>query len=353
MTYSQTIIKPDNPNIQYFGRVDRSRPDCVLFDWPGITIRAVFEGTSCSAVFEGRCCFDVFVDGVQQSVVRSTGPKAGYTIAQGLTDRSHKLILVKRCETVIEPGAFFGFSLDSGKKLAAPPEPPSRKIEFIGDSYTAGYANEYQSTACAMEKADSIICAATNTNKAFGPLVARAFGAQYQIIAISGKGLVRNYNGIDPGKELPTYYDKTLISSVNGGAKGPAWDFSSWRANMAIIAIGINDFQGEPPYADTAKFDAAYEALLSRLRKQYQGVAIICCATKVWPTNALIPRVKNIVDRQKAAGHADVNFFEFTAGNNALYGHPSTRDHQAIADSLIPVIAKATGWRRTDMMRGK
>jgi lysophospholipase L1-like esterase len=353
MIYSQTTIKPDDPNIQYFGRVDRSRPDRVIFDWPGVSIRAVFEGTSCRAELEGRCCFDAFVDGVLTGTVRISGQKAVYLLAKGLTDRNHKLILAKRGETTVEPVSFFGFVLDNGKKLVPPPEPPARKIEFIGDSYTAGYANEYQGTACATEKADSIICEATNTNKAFGPLVARAFGAQYQIIAISGKGLVRNYNGIDPGKELPSYYDKILISSVKGGEKGHAWNFSSWKADVAIICIGINDFQGEPPYADTVKFDAAYEALLSRLRKQYPGVSIICCTTKVWPVDVLIPRIKNIVARQKAAGHTDVHFFEFVAGNSALYGHPSVHDHQAIADSLIPIVAKATEWRRTDMVRGK
>jgi hypothetical protein len=353
MTYSQTTIKPNDPNIQYFGRFDRSQPDRVAFDWPGVSIRAVFEGAFCQAVLQGRCCFDVFVDGVPTGAIRASGQKAAYTLAQGLTDRNHKLILVKRCETTQEPVFFWGLILDKGKKLAMPPEPPGRKMEFIGDSYTAGYANEYRGAACPVGKEDSVICVSTNTNKAFGPIAARAFGAQYHIIAISGKGLVRNYSGIDPGKELPAYYDRVLISSVNNGEKGPLWDFNSWKADVAVITIGINDFQGDPPVADSAKFDAAYAGLLSRLRKQYPGVKIVCCATKVWPNDALIPRIKKIVADQKAPGRTDIVYFEFTSGNTALDGHPSVHDHQAIADSLIPVIAKATGWRRTDMMRGK
>ncbi len=353
MAYSQTPIKPDDPNIQYFGRVDRSSSGRIAFDWPGVSLRAAFEGTSCRAVLQGRCCFDVIVDGVQTTTLRASGEKAAYTLAQGLTDRVHKLTMAKRCETTQEPVVFWGFTLDAGKKLAASPEPPSRKIEFIGDSYTAGYADEYPGVECAFEKADSIICNATNTNKAFGPVTARAFGAQYHVVAISGKGLIRNYNGADPGKELPAFYDKTLISPVTNRKNVAPWDFSKWKADLAVIAIGINDFQADPPYADSAKFDATYERFISRLRTQYPGVRIICCATKVWPTDALIPHVKGIVGRQQAAGRGDVYYFEFASGNSALHGHPSTHDHQSIADSLIPLVAQATGWRRTDMVRGK
>ena len=212
---SQTHIKPDHPHIRYFGRVDRSTPDRVVFDWPGIAIHAIFQGPSCSVILEGVNAFDVFVDGILTKTFLTTSQKATYEIVAGLTDRNHRLRLIKRSESAHSPSTFWGFILEGGKILIAPPAPPKRKIEFIGDSYTAGFANEYLSRESPAGKDDSIILAATNTNKAFGPLVARAFGAQYHIIAISGKGLIRNYNGIDKGKELPYYYDRTLISSVN------------------------------------------------------------------------------------------------------------------------------------------
>jgi hypothetical protein len=353
MIYSQTTISSDDPSIQYFGRIDRSTSNCALFDWPGVYIRALFEGTSCRAVIEGHSCFDVIVDGKQITTIRTNTVKNSYILAQDLTDRNHKLLLAKRCETTEGPVSFFGFIIDKGKRLGQLPNPPLRKIEFIGDSYTVGYANEYLGVECVSGKADSIICATTNTNKSFGPLVAQAFDAQYHIIAISGKGLVRNYNGADPGKELPFYYDKTLISANSGHDKISKWNFLSWKADVAIITIGINDFQGEPPYADSSLFDATYISLLERLRKQYAGVSLICCATKVWPHNTLIPRIRHIVGYQQEENHRDVYYFEFASGNSALYGHPAVRDHRAIADSLIPVVAHATGWKRTDLMRGK
>ncbi len=350
---AQTLIGPGDTAIRYFGRVDRSAADRVVFDWPGITIQTVFAGTSCSVVFEGTDCFDAFVDGILTATFRTRPQKATFAVAQGLSDRNHRLLIVKRSESVLVPASFFGIILDKGRTLTSPPGPPERKMEFIGDSYTAGFANEYMSRECPAGKDDSIILAATNTNKAFGPLVARAFGAQYQILAIAGKGLIRNYNGIDRGKELPVYYDRTLLTSLQSAEPPSQWDFASWKADVAVIAIGINDFQADPPYADPARFDAAYTALIDRLRKQYPGVKIVCCATKVWPTDALIPHVKAIVDRQKQAGRADVRYFEYATENGALYGHPHIYDHEIIANGLIPVVAEATGWRRVDMVRGK
>ncbi|MBN1760959.1 MAG: hypothetical protein JW863_21710 [Chitinispirillaceae bacterium] len=351
--FSKSLIPPDHPAIQYMGRIDRHAPDRVLFDWPGITIRTTFEGTSCAAELEGVNCFDAYIDGVLSSTFCCKTAKSIYQIAEGLTDRPHRLVLTKRSESAGAPSAFYGFLLDSGKTVTAPPPLSDRKIEFIGDSYTVGFSNEYMRMECPPGKDDSIMLSATNSYKAFGPLTARAFGAQYHIIAISGKGLVRNYNGIDKGRELPVYYDRTLISSVNKRDKSSRWDFSQWKADVVVIGLGINDFQGDPPYADSTKFDGAYIALIERLRKQYPGVKIICCATKVWPDDNLIPRVKAIVERQGTAGHQDVKYFEYHTENGALYGHPHIYDHQKVSRELIPVMAEVTGWHRTDMMRGK
>ena len=39
-------VKPSNPLIQYIGRINDSNPDQPTFNWPGIEIRARFQGTS-------------------------------------------------------------------------------------------------------------------------------------------------------------------------------------------------------------------------------------------------------------------------------------------------------------------
>ncbi len=337
---SANLIPPGDSNFQYFGRFDFSNPSEAAFEWPGVYIRAAFQGTSCKVILKGNDLYDLFIDDKPVAVIKSRPQTDTIIAANGLEDKVHQLLLKKRSESS-SPSFFKGLILDSGKTLLSPPAPPARKIEFIGDSYTAGFASEYTSRECPADKADSIITNFTNTNKAFGPQLASYFGAQYQINAISGRGLVRNYNGLNPGKELPFYYEKTLLSS-----DGKIWDFSKWKADVVVIGIGINDFQADPPYADSTRFDSVYVQLLTKLRKNYPGVKFICCATKVWPTDALIPRVKSIVNSQKKSGHEDVWYYEYVTGNNALYGHPGIKDHQSIAKGLIPLITEATKWKK-------
>jgi hypothetical protein len=52
----------------------------------------------------------------------------------------------------------------------------------------------------------------TNADLSFGALTARRLNADYQINAFSGRGMVRNYNGGDPGTDYRTYYDRALLA---------------------------------------------------------------------------------------------------------------------------------------------
>lgn len=328
----------------YSGRVDQSVPGKVTFDWPGICIRTSFEGTSCKAVLQGKCCYDVTIDEKLHSVIEVGDQKDSIALADNLRSGVHTLLIAKRSETNMNVCTFYGLILDNNCKLIKPQIDQSRKIEFIGDSYTAGFGNEFLSRECAPEKIDEILLKATNTNKAFGPLLAKSFKADYQVNAYSGKGLVRNYNGIDNENVFPVYYDKLFNSKVNTGTTAPLWNFSSWHPQVAVIGLGLNDFLADPPYADSARYDAAYAAFLQLLREKHPGVKMICCATSVWPTQVLIPRVKTIVANENASGRDDVFYFEYHTENTALYGHPSTEDSKKIARELQQLIADITKW---------
>ncbi|HEX2956547.1 MAG TPA: GDSL-type esterase/lipase family protein [Chitinispirillaceae bacterium] len=328
----------------YSGRVDQSVPGEVSFDWPGIYIRTSFEGTSCKVVLQGRCSYDVTIDEQLHRVITAGEKKDTITIADSLVSGLHTLLIAKRSETNMNICTFYGLVVDKNCKLVRLQIDQSRNIEFIGDSYTAGFANEYQSRECAPEKSDEILLKLTNTNKAFGPVLAKSFKAEYQVNAYSGKGLVRNYNGNDKGMEFPVYYDKLFNSKVTTDTAAPLWNFSSWHPQVVVIGLGLNDFLADPPYADTAQYDAAYTALLQLLREKHPGVKMICCATSVWPTQALIPRVKKIVANEKASGRDDVFYFEYHTENTALYGHPSTEDNKKIARELQPLVAEITKW---------
>src|SRR5690606_16277784 len=102
-------------------------------------------------------------------------------------------------------GRFLGFYTPAKNHALAGPK-RKRSIEFIGDSFTVGYGNTSPSQECSNEE----VYATTNSQLAFGPLVAKHFNADYQINASSGFGIVRNYNGSSPDKNLIGLYPFTL-----------------------------------------------------------------------------------------------------------------------------------------------
>jgi lysophospholipase L1-like esterase len=121
-------------------------------------------------------------------------------VVSGLPAGSHHLLLVKRTEgfsganfgdpTGNAPSTFGGLVLDDGASLTALGTAPARKILFIGDSISVGYGVDSSSLTCPAPDYDHPY---TNNYRAFTSLTGRRFEADYQVSAVSGHGLVRNY----------------------------------------------------------------------------------------------------------------------------------------------------------------
>lgn len=341
-------ISPDNPKIRYTGRVHLAESKLVFFDWPGVQISFAFEGEACRILLSGTAFFDVIIDGRPAFVLKSETRKQELILAQGLENRAHTVIIHKRSESINEVCGFHGLVIEDRAELLPLPPPPERRIEFIGDSHTVGYGNEFPFTECSPEEHDSVFMSSTNTRLAFGPITARMLDAQYHVNAVSGKGLVRNYNWEGRGKEFLYYYGKTLVNPMNDTADSPNWDFSRWIPQVAVINLGINDFQKEPPHADPDLFYERYHGLLDKTRKRYPGVKIICVGSTVTPTrNNLIEKITDIVNAENSAGNQDIWYYEYAPENSALDLHPSLGDHRMIADGLADLISRITGWKRT------
>ena len=130
------------------------------------------------------------------------------------------------------------------RAILAKPAARARQIEFIGDSLTAGYGNLSDHPRLLGERR---VNRTTNTDLSFGALTAKALNADYQINAFSGRGMVRNYNGGEPGTSYRTYYDRALLH-----VDGDVWQNpGTWRPQLVVVGLGINDFStainpGEP-----------------------------------------------------------------------------------------------------------
>lgn len=169
------------------GQVDSGEPSVdrkgVLYQWPGTYFSARFRGRG--VYFKtgaGRQDLRVAVDG-QQSLPLVTAAAGVYRVA-GLKAGDHMIRLEVISENQAGPDGFLGFFVRRGMQTEAPTK-QARQMEFIGDSYTVGYGNTSEQRIC---KGDEV-WSTTDNSLAFGPLTATHYGADYQVNAISGRGV--------------------------------------------------------------------------------------------------------------------------------------------------------------------
>ncbi|PSJ43242.1 SGNH/GDSL hydrolase family protein [Allosphingosinicella deserti] len=233
------------------GRVIKEADGSLSFGWPGTYFEGRFRGRAVRVVFDAPAeHLRLFVDGA----LKRTFVKPGKVdlIVDNLGSGEHDVRLEKLTESQTGGGRFIGFYPAKGS-ITLPAKPRARQIEFIGDSYTVGYGNTSAKRACTADE----IHDTTDTQQAFGPLVARHFDADYRINAYSGFGIVRNYNGSSPDLSLPILYPR-----LKPDDPAHETDDVGWNPWIIVINLGTNDFStpvkaGER-WADQDELKAAY-----------------------------------------------------------------------------------------------
>src|SRR5260370_33086193 len=108
----------------------------------------------------------VVLAGVVQPVIK-TGGASTYPIAAALAAGTHDVLVFRRDEAFDQPAQLVGFDFGGGQMLP-PPSAPSRPIELIGASISAGYGDE-----CAAAS-DRFRPATANACISYGPSAAQA-----------------------------------------------------------------------------------------------------------------------------------------------------------------------------------
>ena len=327
-------IGADDPHIQYVGRFDLTNPAAPGFDWSYSTIRAKFQGSSCSVKLDGPGkYFDVFIDGVKTApILSASGGLQTFPVASGLSDTAHTVTLRRRVEANAGKNTFHGFVLDGGRALVAPDPAPVRKIEFIGDSFTCGYGVE-------TTFGEPFTNATENALLSYAGLMASHYNADCMITARSGHGMVRNYgdaNQTSPDP-VPFYYPRTCGSVA-------ANDYAfTWQPDVVVVVLGINDFS-TTPYPSQAQYVGGYSNFITRLRSHYPNAHILCTWWSGMPAFAS----DYVAAAVSASGDSKVHFanvpfnIDFPADYGADY-HPNVTGQTKIADAFIPVFDNIMG----------
>ena len=387
-TSPSTLIRADDPNIQFIGR---SRPGphagTLEFDMAGCEIRAtvVLKQASCITVelaqmhephppplpghkqnadqasgYEANA-FVTWVNGKRQG-------RGGYnaTFVTNVTDAdvhpypmdgakttcaapfaagTHSLRVFKATEADFNAGSpianyvtFHGFSISStGVETIPSPPLPTRKIEFVGDSITAGFCNLCHVVPDPRaHKADN-----TDHLEAYGASwdhqICEILDAQCHTAAWSGIGMVKNCCG---GNEtMPTIYQQTL-STVTAAGGGTAWDFSKWKADALVINLGTNDRSAVtgPRYLEK------YKEVVMEASQHYPNVHVFLACGPM--TDEYCDPVQKVIANVTARG-VKAHFLDqrgFINKTNGCCSHPSIAVDNAMATSGAALIKKTLGW---------
>jgi hypothetical protein len=340
---ASTTVPANHPYIQYYGRWDFSDSLSPAHSWPGVYIYAEFEGTSIGVKMnDNTCYYNVFIDDTVASVFHpALSGVSTYTVAQGLTNGRHTILLTKRNETTGAKYSFHGFVLDDGKNLLPPPDKPLKKIEFIGDSYTSASGNEWIDNTKPLDKETQY----TNIYEGFGPVTARHYRAQYQMTSQAGYGLVLDWQGIY-SNNIPDKFDRTLCYW-----NLPKWDFEQWIPNLVVICLGLNDcnafggYSGQVGVDSTRMFKTKYHTFITKIRTVYPGVKILAVAAA--HADWIQRTVSEVVSEEQASGKNDVFYTFFPKYDASAYvfgDHPTAATHRLIANRLISAIDSIDAW---------
>jgi len=279
-----------------------------------------------------------------------------FVVATGLSTETHEIRVMKTTEPEWndrEPSpnwvTFHGASLDAGSVAAPSAQRRQRRIEFIGDSITAGYCNlckgpgpfaaQPAEATPEMDPAMALL-GGGETQETFAlswpTVLCEMLGAECSTVAWSGLGLVKNCCGGEIF--MPEIWTRTLATDSEA-----QWDFSSWVPNALVVNLGTND----GATGTTPEFVAGYEKLVRDARSAYGDKLHIFLACGPM-SSRYCDSVQQTIASAAAAGIQahfldQRNFLNGTFGPGCC-GHPGAQVDAAMGAAGAEFIANTLGW---------
>jgi lysophospholipase L1-like esterase len=335
------FIPASHESIRYVGRFDLSNPQEVRYDWSGVYIQFSFRGTECAVKMSdtGHNYYNVFVDD-QPSKTIDVNSDTTIVIAQNIGTHIHKIRIYKRTEGSQGTGSFKGILIPENGEMLPWKDIPSRKIEFIGNSITCGYGTE------GLSKSERFKPSTENNYLSYAPIMARAFKADYHIIAHSGMGVVRNYGykeKVSPNA-MPDRFNR-----VYDEKELPLWNFRLWKPDVVVINLGTNDFSTQP-FPDKAVFKAGYEKLIDEVKKQYGEIPVFCIVGPMTDepcysyVKELVEDFRSVYQRKNVYFVGIPTYLMDPDKDLGSDSHPNYSGQRKMAAHVLPVISSILEW---------
>ena len=340
---NELVIPFSNPEIEFSGRIHFIKDKAAEIYWSGSSIKINFEGESIEALLKdesGDNYYNVILDNDSISILRPSKSKQYHQLASGLSEGKHTVELFKRAEWDRGKTSFYGFKINSGAKLLSKPAPKNRKIEFYGNSITAGFAIEDFSGK------DSPDSTYTNNYLSYAAITARHYDAKYKCICRSGIGITVSW----VPQIMPEIYDR--LNPLDPNSK---WDLSADEPDIVVVNLFQNDtwlvnlpeheefkkrFGDNPPTEE--EIINAYQQFITNLRNNYPKANIICTLGSMdaakqgskWMGYIKLA-VANLNDKK-----IQTHFMPYLKSK----GHPTIKDQEIMAKNLIEFIDQNIEW---------
>lgn len=330
------LYRPNNTNIQYAGRIDFSNPLKPRMWAPGVYIKARFKGKKCELLINDEVLYgktynylEIAVDNNAPYRVQTTGKTNVITVAEGLADGEHTIVICKDTESQIGYIDFVGIRC---VQLLPLPEQPTRKVEYIGDSITSGAGMDQSTTPCGKgEWYDQ-----HNAYMSYGARTSRNLNAQWQLTSVSGIGLVHSCCNMDI--TMPRVFDKVYLRNDS-----LAWDFKRYQPDVVTVCLGQND-----GVQDSVLFCDTYVNFIAALRQKYPAADIVCLSSPM-ADEKLTPVLQRYLTAVTAYANTsgDKKVFKYFFSRRYYQGcgaHPDMKEHEFIADELTAYLKQLKGW---------
>jgi lysophospholipase L1-like esterase len=334
------LVSATAPEFRYEGRFDLRDPLGPVIIWQSSRIRVDFEGERLALVFDeirGQNVFDVQVDAHTRVMPVQAGSDLRRVYLPPLGKGRHHLTISKRTESLVGLVRFRGLELEGGARVFAPADPAYRlRMEFVGDSITAGACNEDGNS----DQWDNRI--SHNSILGYAAMTAEAFKADHRNISASGMGVCTGYLDITAGEVWDRIYPR-VTSPWAGDSKtslphleSPKADFAAWQPDVVFVNLGENDQsateQQKLPFP--ASFVDNYAALIKAIRQAYPRAHIVLLRGGMTGGAKALDLCKAWETAVARLTASDPAIHPFVFGHWSIT-HPRVPDNRAMADELI------------------
>ncbi len=343
----KTFVNADSKYLTYMGRIDRTKEGCAGFFFAGSNVTLRFKGTAVSVKLKNYRYYNTqligfLIDGKEDKAeIKESCTDTTVTLAEGLEDKEHTLILFKR-QGASHYFDLYGFEVE-GEPLEAV-KLPELKIECFGDSVSAGEVCEAVKYTALPDPTghDGIY---DNAWHSYPFITARNLGAQINDTAQGGIAIYDKTGWFHAPDHIgmETVYNKLrYFPEAEGGYSD--WDFSQYIPDIVIFAVGQNDSHIEgrpdPDIKDPAfreHWKDGYKKIIRDLRKHYPDAFFVLTLTVLGHDAEWDIAIEEIAQE---LGDERIKHFEFTRSGKATPGHPRLSEQYEMSEELTAYLIK-------------